>query len=321
MRIMKTITFFLFLILPFFALAQKQRVWIDSDIMIGKFRRDVDDGLALILALRDTNIQIEGISFVHGVDYAEKTTAKLLDWYAPDRNIPTFKGSNDSTGFGVETDAVKAMISALEKGPMAILALGPLTNIATVLKLRSDLHKNITVISYCAGRRPGMLFSPGSGKVKFSDYNFDLDPRSSAVLLETEVPVLLAGYDCSDSLFLSREDFVHLKKSKNKGDRWLFRQLRQWENMWRIFLGSKRGFIPFDCSTVGALLYADEFNIEKEIPAFIKLDENDTRYTVKTASKSYLFVDENGEGTPVSYCDLTKKEFKNRLLRALGKQE
>ncbi|MCF8276548.1 MAG: nucleoside hydrolase [Flavobacteriales bacterium] len=313
-------TFYLSIVclIPFFGFAQKQRVWIDTDIMIGKFRRDVDDGLALILALRDTNLQIEGISFVHGVDYAEKVTGKLLNWYAADRNIPMFKGSDDSTGFGKETDAVKAMIAALDKGPMAILALGPMTNVGTVLKLRPDLHKNITAISYCGGRRPGMLFSPGSGKVRFSDYNFDLDPRSSAVLLETKVPVLLAGYDCSDSLFLSREDFIHLKKSDNKGDRWLYQQLKEWENLWSMFLGSKRGFIPFDCSTVGALFYANEFHTDASIPAFIKEDVNDSKHTVSTATKLYLLVDENGEGKSVSYCDLTKVAFKNRLLKAVN---
>ena len=314
---MKTLTFLLFLLFPF-SLFSQQRVWIDTDIMIGKFRKDVDDGLALILILRDTTVEIEGISFVHGVDYADKVTTKLLNWYAPNRNIPTFKGSDDSTGFGKETDAVKAMIAALEKGPMAILALGPMTNVGTVLQLRPDLHKNITAISYCAGRKPGMLFSPGSGKVKFSDYNFDLDPKSSATLLETEIPVVLAGYDCSDSLFLNREDFIHLKKSDNKGDRWLFRQLKDWESLWSLFLGSKRGFIPFDCSTVGALLYADEFNIETEILAFIKIDKNDTKYTVSTPTKQFFYVDENGEGKPVSYCDFTKQKFKKRLLHALN---
>ena len=317
---MKSVILFLFLLFPL-SLFSQQRVWIDSDIMIGKFKKDVDDGLALILMLRDSNLQIEGISFVHGVDYADKVTQKLLKWYAPDRNIPTFKGSDDSTGFGKETDAVKAIISALEKGPMAILALGPMTNVGTVLKLRPDLHKNITAISYCAGRKPGILFSPGSGKVKFSDYNFDLDPKSSATLLQTEIPVLLSGYDCSDSLFLNRADFIHLKKSDNKGDRWLFRQLKSWENLWSLFLGSKRGFIPFDCSTVGALLYADEFNIETEIPAFIKIDKNDTKYTVSTPTKQFFYVDQDGDGKPVSYCDFTKQKFKKRLLRALNHPE
>ncbi|HAP69810.1 MAG TPA: nucleoside hydrolase [Flavobacteriales bacterium] len=317
---MKSVILFFFLLFPL-SLFSQQRVWIDSDIMIGKFKKDVDDGLALILMLRDSNLQIEGISFVHGVDYADKVTSKLLNWYAPNLNIPTFKGSDDSAGFGKETDAVKAIISALEKGPMAILALGPMTNVGTVLKLRPDLHKNITAISYCAGRKPGILFSPGSGKVKFSDYNFDLDPKSSATLLETEIPVLLSGYDCSDSLFLNREDFIHLKKSKNKGDRWLFRQLKSWENLWSLFLGSKRGFIPFDCSTVGALLYADEFTIETEIPAFIKVDTNDTKYTVSTPTKQFFYVDQDGDGKPVSYCNFTKQKFKKRLLRALNHPE
>lgn len=299
------------------AWAQKQRVWIDTDIMIGKFGKDVDDGLALVLALRDTQLNIEGISFVHGVDYAQKVTSKMLNWYAPNRHIPTYKGANDSTEFGVQTEAVKAMIKALERGPMAILALGPMTNIATVLTQRPDLHKNITALAYCAGRRPGMLFNPGAGKVRFSDYNFDLDPAASNILLQTNVPVLLAGYDCSDSLFLKRSDYIHLKKSNNRGDRWLFRQLKTWENLWRLFLGSKRGFIPFDCSTVGALLYAHEFKIEKEVYAFIKRDVNDTKNTVKTATKLYLLVDEDGEGKTVSYCHFTKDAFKTRLLNAL----
>jgi len=314
---MRFFTFLLFLLFSFSALAQKQRVWIDTDIMIGKFRRDVDDGLALILALQDSNIQIEGISFVHGVDYADKVTAKLLNWYAPNSEIPTFKGSDDSTGFGKETEAVTAMIAALEKGSLAILALGPMTNVGTVLRLRPDLHKNITAISYCAGRRPGMLFNPGSGNVKFADYNFDLDPASSAVLLETDIPVLLSGYDCSDSLFISLDDFKHLKKSKNEGDRWLYRQLKSWHSLWRTFIGSKKGFIPFDCSTVGVLFYAEEFNIIPKIPSYVKVDVKDTKFTVSTPTKPYFYVDENGSGKQVSYCDYTKAEFKVRLLKVL----
>lgn len=313
---MKTITFVLLLLFPF-SLFSQQRVWIDTDIMIGKFRRDVDDGLALVLALRDSNIQIEGISFVHGVDYADKVTDMLLKWYAPERNIPTFKGSDDSTGFGKETDAVKAMIAALEKGPMTILALGPMTNVGTVLQLRPDLHKNIKAISYCAGRRPGMLFSPGTSNIKFADYNFDLDPTSSAVLVEVDVPVLLSGYDCSDSLFLSLDDFKHLKKSENEGDRWLYRKMKSWHSLWRTFIGSKKGFIPFDCSTVGVMFYPEEFNVISEIPSYIEVAANDTKNTVSTPTKPYLLVDENSSGKPVSYCDYTKAVFKQRLLKAL----
>ena len=295
--------------------AQKQRIWIDTDIMIGKFRRDVDDGLALILMLRDPGLNIEGISFVHGVKYADKVTEKLLHWYAPDRSIPTYKGADDSTGLGQETEAVKALIAALEKGPITIMALGPATNIATVLQLRPDLHKNIANVVYCAGRKPGMTFSPGSGKVNFSDYNFNLDPRASEMLVNSQVPLLLAGYDCSDSLFLSRKDFIHLRKSKNKGDKWLFRQLKEWEGLWKVFLGSKQGFIPFDCATVGAFLYPSEFNLF-ETGIAIDLDSNDSSHTVKSKIKPYLLVMQPGFRS-ARYCDDSKAAFKKRLLKAL----
>ncbi|MDP6909124.1 MAG: nucleoside hydrolase [Flavobacteriales bacterium] len=299
------------------AQAQKQRIWIDSDILIGKFRKDVDDGLAMLMAFNDTSLQIEGISFVNDVDYAEMVTTKLLSWYAPDLHIPTYKGAKDSTDFGRPNAATKAMTEALEKGPMTIVALGPITNVATVLKLRPDLHRNIEAITYCAGRRPGMLFNPGSGKIRFSDYNFDLDPWSNQILLDVDIPLTLAGYDCSDSLFVSKKDFIHLKKSKNKGDRWLFRQLKSWESLWRVFMGSEKGFIPFDCATFGTLFYPNEFEFEQQIPAYIVVDENDSKNQVSTPTKPYLLVDRTKDGTPITYCHYTKSMFKKRLLKAL----
>jgi pyrimidine-specific ribonucleoside hydrolase len=285
--------------------------------MIGKFANDVDDGLALILALSDTNLQIEGISFVHGVDYAEKVTDKLLGRYAPNRTIPTYKGADDSTCFGQETAATKALAEAL-KEPLTILALGPMTNIGTLLELHPEVASNVQAMTYCAGRTPGKVFTPEGSKVKFSDYNFDLDPKATAAVLNANVPLLLSGYDCSENLFLTKDDFKFLKQSKDKTDRWLFRKMKSWNGLWRTFFGSKNGFIPFDCPTVGALLYADEFEITESIPAFIEVRENDTRSLVKSDTKPYLFVEQNKEGHPVSYCHSTKAEFKKRLLKALG---
>lgn len=312
--------FLLFLIscFSFNSFAQKQRVWIDTDIMIGKFRRDVDDGLALILALADTNIKIEGISFVHGVDYASEVTDKLLARYGNGLQIPTYKGADDSTQFGDETAATQALLKALNEGPLTILALGPMTNIGTVLENHPEVIPNVKQISYCAGRRPGQLFNPGSGKTKFSDYNFDLDPYATAMVLKARVPLLLAGYDCSDNLFVSKEDFIHLRKSDDPTDKWLYRKLKSWHSLWRMFIGSKQGFIPFDVSTVGALLYPQEFDITPAIPSYIKVLENDSKHTVKTPTKPYLIVLENAAGRIVSYCNSTNPEFKKRLLKVLG---
>lgn len=315
---LRSATLVLFVLLAFKVNAQKQRVWIDTDIMIGKFKHDVDDGFALILLLQDTNLIIEGISFVHGVDYAEKVTKKLLNRFAPNRSIPTFKGADDKSEFGNKTAAVGAMNTALEKGPITLFALGPMTNIATVLHLNPELAENIEVVTYCAGRKPNQHFRPGGSKFTFSDYNFDLDPKSTELVLESNVPMLLAGYDCSDNLFLDLPDFKHLKHSDNDVDRWLYRKMKSWLSLWKTFIGSEKGFIPFDASTVGALLYPEEFEITTAIPARIEVLQNDSKNTVKTKTKPYLLVEDGKGKHVVSYCSGTNAEFKKRLLKALN---
>lgn len=312
---------FLLLVLPQLGSAQKQRVWVDTDIMIGKFKHDVDDGLALLLLLNDTNLIIEGISFVHGVDYAEKVTHKLLSRYAPNREISTFKGADDSTELGNQTDAVEALKSALEKGPLTIFALGPMTNIGTLLMLHPELAKNVEAMTYCAGRTPGKTFTPEGTKVKFSDYNFDLDPKATETVLQADVPLLLSGYDCSEELFLTRSDFKHLRKSEDKTDRWLYRKLKSWHGLWKTFLGSEKGFIPFDCSTVGALLYPSEFEVLKDVSAYTEVLKNDSKNLVKTDVKPYLLADEDSTGRRVDYCNETKAQFKKRLLKVLNHPE
>jgi len=310
----------LLLIFLCFGLAEstaQRRVWVDTDISSGKLKGDMDDALALLMLLRDSTVQMEGISLVHGVKHADKVTRKLLDWYADGREIPVHVGADSHKEFGQRTAAIRALEQALEQGPMMILALGPATNITTLLQLRPDLRPNVQAISFCAGRRPGMVFTPAGAKVRFSDYNFDLDTVAGRLLLQMDVPLLLAGYDCADSLFLTKADYRHMKKSDHRGDRWFYRNMSRWEWVWRTFLGVKGGFIPFDCSTAGALLHSSEFETEKRIPAFVDIRENDSPQIIQAERKSYLLVQEDSSGTKVDYCHLTRPEFKQRLLRAL----
>ena len=315
---MRFVLFICFALLSLSTTAQKKRVWIDTDIMIGKFGQDVDDGLALLMLLRDSTVQIEGISFVGKIDYGASIAQKLIRNYASDQNIPLFKGAKNSSQFLEETDAVKGLAEALENGPIVIFALGPLTNIASVIQLHPKLVDNVKQVAFCGGRRPGQIFRVTETGGVFSDYNFDLDPKSAERVLESKVPIHLAGYDCADNIFLSKKDYQHLKQSNKKMDRWLYRKLNNWRNLWKMFAGSKQGFIPFDCATVSSMLYPSDFQIEQSIPAYIKERENDTKNTVKTKTKPYLEVDMNNVGINVSYCSEAKNHFKVRLLKALN---
>jgi len=294
----------------------QQRIWVDTDIASGKLRGDMDDAIALHMLLRDTSFRIAGISVVHGVDHAEKMTRQLLAWHAPQRTIEVHRGARSFKEFGQRNAAVNALEKALEAGPLIILALGPATNIGTVLQLRPDLWRNVQHISFCGGRRPGMVFSP-AGKARFSDYNFDHDSVAARVMLQTNVPITLAGYDCSDSLFITHADYAHLQHSDLPSDRWFYKKMKRWEGFWRTFIGTDKGFIPFDCATLGILLQPEAFEVDTDIPAFVAVRENDTQHTIKGPTKAYLLVDGTASGRTVNYCHHAKVAFKAMVLRAL----
>ena len=58
-----------------------RRIWFDTDLMIGlpeRAPREVDDGVTLIMALRQTDkVELVGISTVTYVDYGYDTAKKL----------------------------------------------------------------------------------------------------------------------------------------------------------------------------------------------------------------------------------------------------
>jgi inosine-uridine nucleoside N-ribohydrolase len=298
----------------------QQRIWVDTDIRSGKMNGDMDDAIAMLMLLDDTTIQIEGISFVHNVNYADKVTRKLLSWFGGEKSIPLFKGATSIKQVGASNKATEAIIAALEKGPMKILALGPATNIATALKARPDLRSNVQEIVFCAGRRPEMVFSP-AGKARFSDYNFDLDSISGRILLKSSVPITLAGYDCADSLYITHGDYAHLKESAHAGDRWMYRKMKRWEGFWHTFVGTENGFIPFDCATLGVMLWSDLFSVERSIPAVVRIDANDTQNTVRGPVKAYLLVEWGAVGHQVDYCHHVNSAFKKNVMYSLRRHD
>lgn len=299
------------------AMSQTQRVWLDTDMSSGKWFGDMDDALALLYLLSDSRVDIAGISVIHGVRHADKTTRKLLQWYAPEQSIPVHLGADSQKELGEKTQASAALADALSQGKLDIIALGPATNIATLLQLRPELVDSIRSITYCAGRTRGKAFTPEGGKVRFSDYNFEHDTAAARILIESEVPLILAGYECAEQLTMSREHFSHLKMSPHKGDRWLYRKLKRWENVWRTFFRVKNGFIPFDVATVEAALSPGSTRL-LNMEAFIEVMETDSRSIIKTDVKPYLLLRPATNGRVVSFCGETQRSLLGKLRLAIG---
>lgn len=281
---------------------------------MGKMKGDVDDGLALMLALADSTADIRGISTVHNVHHASKITDMLLRWYGGEKQVPIFNGAKNADETGIETEAVKALADALKKENLAIVALGPATNIASLLQLHPEIIPQIEEIIFCMGRSPDARFIPGSGKRELNDYNFELDPEAMRQILRTKIPVTFVGYETASSIYLNKNDILPLKTNGRMGDKWVYRQLKAWRWKWKLFLGSKKGFIPFDAVTMGYLLNPEYVRCEDDVPVTIESPDGDKQNLSLIASPSIQ------SGCKAAYCNYTQTSFKDFLLgRLLGK--
>jgi pyrimidine-specific ribonucleoside hydrolase len=252
------------------------KVWFDTDIMIGmpdKQAREVDDGITLIMAVKQPQIQIVGISSITYVDYSFDIINKILNWHNKGAAIPVYKGSAFANDLGIENEGTTALYQALKKEKLTILALGPMTNIATLIKNHPDIIPQIEKIAICAARTPDLPFNPGNGKLNVFDYNYEFDTASMDVLLHSSIPLKFAGYEPSSYTHIGNIDLASLDLTL-EADKWLFDMVQPWMELNEKYFGV-RGFIPFDCSTLGLVTHPEYFTYYEDIPIKVTYKKND----------------------------------------------
>lgn len=311
------ITFTMIMTFSIYGKSQDDKIWIDTDIGIGKINKDVDDGIALVMALNSSQVKLEGISVVGSIDYSYLICTKLLQWYnqTPSK-IAVLKGAKNENDLGRKNEAVKGLAAALRKEKISIIALGPATNIASLIMLYPELKSQIKKIVWCAGRSTGLHFQPGVRKIYVGDSNFEHDTKAGQILISSGVDMLLAGFESSSSIYFSVKDIQPLKNSLRESDHWLYRHLKNWLNLWSIFLNSKRGFIPFDAVTLGCYLYPDLINAQSNIPVIITELKDDTPFQIFHPTKPYLLASKELESpNRIDYCMQVHPKLKEKILQ------
>lgn len=295
----------LFLLTLLFAsqLQAQTKVWFDTDIMIGMpdaAAREVDDGITLIMSLKQPQIEIVGISNITYVDYGYGVIEKILNWHNKGKAIPVYKGSAFANDLGTENDGTRALYTALKKEKLTILALGPMTNVATLVKNHPDIIPQIERVVICAARTPDLPFNPGNGKLNVFDYNYEFDTASMDVLLNSTIPLEFAGYEPSSYTHIGNIDLACLDMT-NEADKWLFNIVQPWMELNEKYFGV-RGFIPFDCSTLGIVTHPEYFTYYENIPIKVTYKKNDA-LTIQPDKPFKNFLE-------VSYKFKTKKKVK-----------
>jgi inosine-uridine nucleoside N-ribohydrolase len=172
----------------------------------------------------------------------------------------------------------RGLTAALEQGPLTVVALGPLTNVAAALEERPDLRPRVARLIAVMGRRPGHLFHPsegagggmlfGHGPV-FRDFNFEMDPRAALRILELGVPLTLVPYDAARRVELTAADLDRLAAS-GPALSWIAERSRSWLAYWRRDIG-RQGFCPFDLLAAAYVVAPQQFGCA-EVQAWVGED-------------------------------------------------
>ena len=238
----------------------RRRVWIDTDPAMTSGNGEVDDGFALLQALRSPELDVVGISAVFGNTGLTDTyaMAQEITSRAGREDIPVYKGHGAEGQHGANA-ATNALVAALDEGPLTIAALGPITNVAAALKQPGVKLSNVQEIVFVGGRRKGLEFRATPDQaVPFRDLNFELDARAAESLLKLCVPITLAGWEVSSRMWLTNEDLETLRRDGDAAAIWLADVAQVWLDNW-VEAFKAPGFTPFDTLAIGWLLRPNLF--------------------------------------------------------------
>ena len=205
-----------------------KRIVIDTDA-------GVDDALAIILALRSPELQVEAITTVSGnvhVDLCTENVFRVLDVLDLDCPPPVAKGEakplvrplltapevHGVDGLGglhnlmeetgivryakpsgkvIPKPAVELLAELGQAGGITLITIGPLTNVAKAIVKHPDAMKGYREI-ICMG---GAFSVPGNTTLT-GEFNIVVDPHAAQVVLDSGIPVTFVPLDVTEQVCL-----------------------------------------------------------------------------------------------------------------------
>ena len=212
----------------------------------------VDDALALIMALNSPQLDLKAVTVVAGninVDQAANNVLRVVSIVEPDTlpivakgcekplKKPPFNaaGIHGADGLGEldrfkqadgtprypqltiepsQENAIDLLLQAAQEygDSLTIIALGPLTNLATAIQKDSATMKKVGRIVIMGGA----VTVPGNISAA-AEFNFFVDPDAAQIVMESEIPLTLVGLDVAMKAPLPRqivEDNLQRRPSK-----------------------------------------------------------------------------------------------------------
>ncbi|AJS57667.1 ribonucleoside hydrolase RihC [Paenibacillus sp. IHBB 10380] len=302
----------------------KRPIIIDTD-------PGIDDAVALAIALYSEELDVRLITTVAGNVGLDKVTTnalRLLKFF--NKNIPValgaerplikepidasdIHGSTGMDGFDFEEptedlvlkeNAVNAMYRVIMESevPITIVPIGPLTNIALLLKLYPEVKANIAEIVLMGGST-----ARGNAGV-MAEFNIFADPEAAKIVFQSNLPIVMVGLDVGLKALVYPEDSEQLKDMNQTG-RMIYQLFQKYRG------GSmKTGLKMYDSCAIAYLLKPEMFQVTD---TFVDVELNGSMTTGCTVVdfKGYL-----GKSSNAKVCvDIDPQMFKQWFMESLKK--
>ena len=300
-------------------MSEKTKVIIDTD-------PGIDDAIALFMAMASADLDIVGITTVNGnvnVDKAEYNARRICE-FAWHSNIKVYKGCPkplkrsvlnaewvhgedglagmdfpEPTYKGEKENAVDFIIDTLmeaEDREITILAVGPLTNIATAFLKEPKIIRKIREVIIMAGAF--CEDGPRGNATPYAEFNVLADPHAAEIVFDRVERATVIPMEVG---MQARADDAYIEK---------MRDLRKIEEKHLDGIAPETGTSLYDPCAVGCLLRPALFS-GKYGTVSVNTDEDDEKFGMTS------FIEGNKRNCLVTY-KVDKEAFKNMLLDSLA---
>ncbi len=203
----------------------------------------IDDALAMLLAMRSEELQIEAVTVVSGnviVDLGAENALKLVELagreelivakgakYPLQRKLITAEAVHGEDGLGGKKlpapakkldprHAVDVIIEIVSRNPgtITLVPVGPLTNIALAFLKAPEIRSQIPEIVLMGGSIVGGNASPAA------EANIYNDPEAAKVVFDSGIPIVMVDLGATSQARLTRKDLERLRASPSKAARY-----------------------------------------------------------------------------------------------------
>jgi len=240
------------------------KVLVDTDPATGYPLADVDDGLALFYLLAyPKEFDVLGITTVYGNASLPKTTPKAEEILRVARrtDIPVLPGAASKKQLGTDTRASRFLRESVETQPgkVTILALGPLTNVASAGISDPDFYAKVERIVIMGG-----ALEEGFGLPLISplEFNFFKDPIAADSVLGARCEKVVISADLCRQAVFTRRELTSLERMGNPVATYLAYRIEPWLRLNQImpFVPWRGGFVPWDVVAAVYLRRPELFN-------------------------------------------------------------